>query len=79
MPAPASIIRYVIGGLITLRLMGGLAEMTVAHSTSGSFGAYAEHDIGLLAGFLVRDAYWSCVALAPLDYLWFRFLGMLGS
>ncbi|MFP6558236.1 hypothetical protein WJ542_07885 [Paraburkholderia sp. B3] len=33
--------------------------MTVAHLTSGSFGAYAEHYIGPLAGFVVRYAYWS--------------------
>ncbi|WP_342067877.1 amino acid permease [Achromobacter kerstersii] len=61
---PSVIISYAIGGLITLLLMGCLAEMTVAHSTSGSFGAYAEHYIGPLAGFLVRYAYWSCVVLA---------------
>ena len=61
---PSVLISYAIGGLITLLLMGCLAEMTVAHSTSGSFGAYAEHYIGPLAGFLVRYAYWSCVVLA---------------
>ncbi|AUA56786.1 General aromatic amino acid permease [Achromobacter spanius] len=61
---PSVILSYAIGGLITLLLMGCLAEMTVAHSTSGSFGAYAEHYIGPLAGFLVRYAYWSCVVLA---------------
>ena len=61
---PSVIISDAIGGLITLLLMGCLAEMTVAHSTSGSFGAYAEHYIGPLAGFLVRYAYWSCVVLA---------------
>ncbi len=61
---PSVIISYAIGGLITLLLMGCLAEMTVAHSTSGSFGAYAEHYVGPLAGFLVRYAYWSCVVLA---------------
>ena len=61
---PSVILSYAIGGVITLLLMGCLAEMTVAHSTSGSFGAYAEHYIGPLAGFLVRYAYWSCVVLA---------------
>jgi len=61
---PSVIISYAIGGLITLMLMGCLAEMTVAHSTSGSFGAYAEHYISPLAGFLVRYAYWSCIVLA---------------
>jgi len=61
---PSVILSYAIGGLITLLLMGCLAEMTVAHSTSGSFGAYAEHYISPLAGFLVRYAYWSCIVLA---------------
>jgi len=61
---PSVLISYAIGGLITLLLMGCLAEMTVAHSTSGSFGAYAEHYISPLAGFLVRYAYWSCNVLA---------------
>lgn len=61
---PSVMISYAIGGLVALLLMGCLAEMTVAHSTAGSFGAYAEHYIGPLAGFLVRYAYWSCIVLA---------------
>jgi len=61
---PSVLISYAIGGLIALLLMGCLAEMTVAHPTSGSFGAYAEHYIGPWAGFLVRYAYWACVVLA---------------
>jgi L-asparagine transporter-like permease len=44
--------------------MGCLAEMTIAHPTSGSFGAYAEFYIGPLAGFLVRYAYWAAIVLA---------------
>jgi L-asparagine transporter-like permease len=61
---PSVLLSYAIGGLITLLLMGCLAEMTVAHATSGSFGAYAEHYISPLAGFLVRYAYWSAIVLA---------------
>jgi len=61
---PSVILSYAIGGVIALLLMGCLAEMTVAHSTSGSFGAYAEHYISPLAGFLVRYSYWSCIVLA---------------
>ncbi|SEA17072.1 amino acid permease [Variovorax sp. YR216] len=61
---PSVLISYTIGGIIALLLMGCLAEMTVAHPTSGSFGAYAEHYIGPWAGFLVRYAYWACVVLA---------------
>ena len=61
---PAVIVSYGIGALIALLLMGCLAEMTVAHPTSGSFGAWAEFYIGPLAGFLVRYAYWSCIVFA---------------
>ena len=61
---PGVLLSYVLGALIALLLMGCLAEMTVAHPTSGSFGAYAEHYIGPLAGFLVRYAYWTGVVLA---------------
>ena len=61
---PSVLLSYAIGALIALLLMGCLAEMTVAHPTSGSFGAYAEHYIGPLAGFLVRYAYWSSIVFA---------------
>lgn len=61
---PAVLVSYSIGALIALLLMGCLAEMTIAHPTSGSFGAYAEYYLGPLAGFLVRYAYWSCIVLA---------------
>jgi L-asparagine transporter-like permease len=61
---PAVLLSYAIGAVIALLLMGCLAEMTVAHPTSGSFGAYAEHYLGPLAGFLVRYAYWACIVLA---------------
>ena len=36
---PAVLLTYLIGAVIALLLMGCLAEMTVAHPTSGSFGA----------------------------------------
>ncbi len=61
---PAVLVSYGIGALIALLLVGCLAEMTVAHATSGSFGAYAEYYVGPLAGFLVRYAYWACLVLA---------------
>jgi AAT family amino acid transporter len=61
---PSVLISYLIGALITLLLMGCLAEMTVAHPTSGSFGAWAEFYISPLAGFLVRYAYWTAVVFA---------------
>jgi len=61
---PGVLLSYVVGALIALLLMGCLAEMSVAHPTSGSFGAYAEYYLGPLAGFLVRYAYWTCIVLA---------------
>ncbi len=61
---PSVLVSYAIGAFIALILMGCLAEMTVAHPTSGSFGAYAEHYISPLAGFLVRYSYWACIVLA---------------
>src|SRR5947207_11054711 len=61
---PGVLVSYAFGALIALLLMGCLAEMTVAHPTSGSFGVYAEYYLGPLAGFLVRYAYWTCIVLA---------------
>ncbi len=58
---PSVLLSYAIGALVALFLMGCLAEMTLAHPTSGSFGAYAEYYLGPLAGFLVRYAYWFAV------------------
>ncbi len=61
---PSVLLSYAIGALIAFLLMGCLAEMTVAHPTSGSFGAYAEHYVSPLAGFLVRYAYWASIVFA---------------
>ncbi|MFZ6648059.1 amino acid permease [Undibacterium sp. TJN25] len=61
---PSVLISYAIGALIALLLMGCLAEMTVAHPTSGSFGAYAEYYVNPWAGFMVRYAYWASIVLA---------------
>jgi len=80
---PSVILSYTISGFITLLLMGCLAEMTIAHPTSGSFGAYAEHYISPLAGYLVRWAYWACIVMgvgtevtAIADYMRFWFTGV---
>ena len=61
---PSVLLSYLIGAVITLLLMGCMAEMTVAHPTSGSFGAWAEFYISPLFGFLVRIAYWAGVVFA---------------
>ncbi|GHC99309.1 amino acid permease [Zhihengliuella salsuginis] len=61
---PSVLVSYGIGGVIALLVMGALAEMTASHATTGSFGAFAEHYIGPLAGFMVKYLYWSCIVLA---------------
>ncbi len=61
---PAALVGYVVSALIALALVSCLAEMTLAHPTSGSFGAYAEHYLGPLAGFLVRYSYWTATVFA---------------
>ena len=61
---PAVLVSYAIGAVVTLLLMGALAEMTVVLPASGSFGLHAERFIGPMAGFLVRYAYFSCLVLA---------------
>jgi AAT family amino acid transporter len=61
---PSVVVSYAIGAAIALLLMGCLAEMSVAHPTSGSFGAWAEFYVSPMAGFLVRYAYWSSIVLA---------------
>jgi AAT family amino acid transporter len=61
---PSVLLSYPIGALNTLLLMGCLAEMTVAHPTAGSFGAWAEFYVSPIAGFLVRFSYWAGVVLA---------------
>ncbi|MGE7024031.1 amino acid permease [Solibacillus cecembensis] len=61
---PSVIVSYAIGALIALLLMGCLAEMTVAHPVTGSFGAYAERYINPWAGFTVRYSYWFSLVCA---------------
>ncbi|MED1204490.1 amino acid permease [Heyndrickxia acidicola] len=61
---PSVLVSYGIGAFIVLLLMGCLAEMTVAHPSSGSFGVIAEKYIHPLAGFLVRYSYWIANVLA---------------
>ncbi|MDR6391807.1 amino acid permease [Paraburkholderia phenoliruptrix] len=60
---PSVILSFAIGAFIALLLMGCLAEMVVTHPSTGSFGSYAEHYLGGLAGFVVRYAYWISVVL----------------
>ncbi|MDQ1147380.1 L-asparagine transporter-like permease [Bacillus sp. SORGH_AS 510] len=61
---PSVLLSYSIGAFIVLLLMGCLAEMTVAHPTSGSFGTIADKYLHPMVGFLVRYSYWIAQVLA---------------
>ncbi|AMW99990.1 amino acid permease [Rummeliibacillus stabekisii] len=61
---PGVLLSYALGAFIILLLMGCLAEMTVAHPSSGSFGLIAEKYIHPFAGYLVRYSYWIANVLA---------------
>ncbi|GAA1346053.1 amino acid permease [Arthrobacter roseus] len=61
---PSVIISYAVGAVIALILMGCLSEMTVAHPTTGSFGAYAQRYMNPWAGFTVRYSYWFAIICA---------------
>ena len=61
---PSVLLSYLIGGIISLLLMGALAEMTVAHPSAGSFGVFADLYLGPLGGFVIRYAYITGIVLA---------------
>jgi amino acid permease len=57
---PGVVLSYAVGALIAFLLMGCLAEMTVAHPTSGSFGAWAEFYVSPLAELRVLVVHCIC-------------------
>jgi len=61
---PGVILSYIFASLVTMALMGCLAEMAVAHPTAGSFGIYAELYLSRWAGFTIRYTYWVAVAIS---------------
>ncbi len=61
---PGVLLSYLIGAVVALLMVGCLAEMTLVHPLTGSFGAYAEYYVGPLAGFIVRWCYWTGNVLA---------------
>jgi L-asparagine transporter-like permease len=61
---PGVILSYIFASLITMALMGCLAEMAVAHPAAGSFGIFAELYLSRWAGFLIRYTYWIAVSIS---------------
>src|SRR5437868_12358384 len=54
---PAVLLAYVIGGAAVFMVMRALGEMAVRHPVAGSFGQYASHYLGPLAGFVTGWTY----------------------
>jgi len=61
---PAVLVSYALAGLVTLALMGALAEMTAARPDEAGFGAQADRYLGPFGGYLIRWAYLAGVVLA---------------
>ncbi|MGW5149230.1 amino acid permease [Rhodococcus koreensis] len=55
---PASILSYLMGGILVMLVMRMLAEMAAAEPASGSFATYARKYLGDWAGFLTGWLYW---------------------
>lgn len=62
---PATVLAYVVCGLVALVVAWALAEMVIVHPTAGAFGVLAHSYIGRWAGFVVRWTYWAiqCIAI----------------
>jgi GABA permease len=55
---PGSFIAYALCGFLVIMVMRMLAEMAVAHPSTGSFADYARRALGGWAGFSVGWLYW---------------------
>ncbi|QHM76680.1 Proline-specific permease ProY [Mixta theicola] len=54
---PAVLLAYLVGGAAVFIVMRALGEMAVRNPISGSFGSYARHYLGPLAGFITGWTY----------------------
>ncbi|WP_275555075.1 amino acid permease [Mixta sp. Marseille-Q2659] len=57
MAGPAVLLAYLVGGAAVFIVMRALGEMAVRNPVSGSFGSYARHYLGPLAGFITGWTY----------------------
>jgi histidine transporter len=54
---PAVLVAYIVAGAAVFMVMRALGEMAVRHPVAGSFGQYAGHYLGPLAGFVTGWTY----------------------
>lgn len=61
---PASLLSFVLGGVMVYIILSALSEMTVADPAPGSFRTHAQRMLGPFAAFVVGWVYWSGLTLA---------------
>lgn len=63
---PSIVLAFAASGLLVMRVMRMLGEMSAAHPASGSFSEHAERALGPWAGFTAGRIFWVllCVAVA---------------
>ncbi len=67
---PATILAYIVSGLLVVLVMRMLGEMAVANPDTGSFSTYADQAIGPWAGFTIGWLYWwFWVLVIPIEAL----------
>ena len=62
---PSVVITYLIAGLVSIGVMGCLAELSVRGYTAAGFAKYAEDTMGPLMGFLTGWNYWLAWVVGP--------------
>jgi AAT family amino acid transporter/GABA permease len=67
---PATILAYIVSGILVVLVMRMLGEMAVANPDTGSFSTYADQAIGPWAGFTIGWLYWwFWVLVIPIEAL----------
>ena len=55
---PATLVAYIVAGLLVIAIMHMLGEMVAAHPDSGAFSVYTSRAMGSAAGFAVGWVWW---------------------
>ncbi|HJV44940.1 MAG TPA: amino acid permease [Bacillota bacterium] len=64
MAGPSVILAYVLGGIIMLFVMQGMAEMAVQHKEARTFRDLIEPNLGSFSGYFIGWIYWTFWVLA---------------
>jgi len=82
---PATLVAYIVAGLLVIAIMYMLGEMVAAHPDSGAFSVYTSRAMGSAAGFAMGWVWWielvvvvaaeaiAAAIIRPLSFLGFLF------